>query len=389
MAQWLGGSEAGLSWAVTSALAAGAVAWLLAALVARLARVGLVAVRRRDVPADPRDPDIRGPVRVVRWTVFIALLPILCLPAMRLAGLDLHVGLSPELLGAWLFGSGLRITVIIVAGYVLTRIIAMVALRLEDKIGEDVGPDLLERAKRARTLSRLVRSAMSVVVVALATLMILRELRVDITPILTGAGILGLAVGFGGQALVRDLIAGFFLIIENQIRVGDVAVINGTGGLVEQINLRTVVLRDHEGTVHVFPNGSITQLANRSKDYSYYVADVGVSYRQDTDEVVTVLRDVGEDLCNDPRLRPWILEPLEVVGVEALRESQVTIRVRIKTLPLKQWDVGRELLRRIKRAFDERGIETPVPHVSLYASDGRKREIPEPRRLDGVDDGAA
>jgi small-conductance mechanosensitive channel len=361
--------EPGIVWALMSVVAAAAVAYVLATLVARLARLALVAVIGRARPVDLRAPELRRPVRVVRWTVFAALVPIFCLPALRLAGVDLRVGWSPEMLSAWLFGSGFRIVVILIASYVLTRIVATVSRELEDHIGRAVGPDVIERAKRARTLSRLVQSAATVLVAAIAMLMILREVRVDITPILTGAGILGLAVGFGGQALVRDLISGFFLIIENQIRVGDVAVINGTGGLVEEINLRTVVLRDHEGAVHVFPNGAITELANRSKDFSYYVTDVGVSYRNDIDDVMAVLRDVGDALMADDRYRVSILEPPEILGVEALRDTQVNIRIRVKTLPLKQWEVGRELLRRIKVAFEHRDIEIPSPHqpISLGA----------------------
>jgi small-conductance mechanosensitive channel len=367
----------GVGWAVLSAAAAIAVAYVLAAVAARLARVALVAVIRRDAELDFRDPEVRRPIRVVRWTVFAALVAIFCLPALRLAGVDLRVGVSPEMLSAWFFGSGLRIAIVLITSYVLARVITMVALRLEDRIGNEIGSDQIERLKRARTLSRLVRSALTTVVVSLATLMVLRELRVDITPILTGAGILGLAVGFGGQALVRDLISGFFLIIENQIRVGDVAVINGTGGLVEEINLRTVVLRDQEGTVHVFPNGAITSLANRTKDFSFYVTDVGVSYRHDPDEVIAVLRDVGADLLADDRFAPSILEPLEIMGVNALLDSQVNIRVRIKTLPLKQWEVGRELLRRIKKAFDARGIEIPFPQRTIYVT-GPKAALEAP-----------
>jgi small conductance mechanosensitive channel len=196
--------------------------------------------------------------------------------------------------------------------------------------------------------------------------MVLNQLEIDIMPILTGAGIVGLAVGFGAQTLVKDLIAGFFLTFEDQVRVGDVAVINGTGGLVEAINLRTIVLRDLEGTVHVFPNGSIERLSNRTKDYSYFVLDLGVSYREQPDTVFAVLREIGQELAADPVFGSTILEPLEILGVDDLGESQVTIKLRIKTLPIKQWEVGRELRRRIKVTFDARGIEIPFPHVSLY-----------------------
>ena len=168
------------------------------------------------------------------------------------------------------------------------RIIAATARRLEEELARQETPDLVERLKRARTLSRLIQNALTSTIVVIAVLMMLRELRVDITPILTSAGILGLAVGFGAQTLVKDLIAGFFLTFENQVRVGDVANINGTGGLVEAINLRTIVLRDVTGAVHVFPNGAIERLSNLSKDFSYYVIDVGVAYNEDPDEVADV-----------------------------------------------------------------------------------------------------
>jgi small conductance mechanosensitive channel len=195
--------------------------------------------------------------------------------------------------------------------------------------------------------------------------MILRELSVDIVPVLTGAGIVGLAIGFGAQTLVKDIIAGFFLILEDQVRVGDSAVINQVPGVVEAINLRTIVLRDIEGSVHIFPNGAVTTLSNRSRDYAYAVLDVKVPFKHDVDEVVDALRDVGETLCVDPQFRPHILEPLEVLGIEAFDDATVTLKMRIKTVPLKQMDVARELRRRLKRMFDARGLAMPYPQVSV------------------------
>jgi moderate conductance mechanosensitive channel len=275
-------------------------------------------------------------------------------------------------LSVWFLGSGLRIIVIAVITYVMLRIIAAASRRLEAAIGREEAPDMIERLKRARTLSRLVHRALTVIVMVIALLMVLRELQIDITPILTSAGILGLAVGFGAQTLVKDLIAGFFLTFENQVRVGDVATINGTGGLVEAINLRTIVLRDITGAVHVFPNGSIERLSNLTKDFSYYVIDVGVTHGEDPDEVSEVLRQIGAELKADPRFGPNILEPIEILGVDAFEESQVIIKTRIKTLPLKQWEVGRELRRRIKKTFDARGIPIPSRHVAVYFGDGSK-----------------
>jgi small conductance mechanosensitive channel len=202
--------------------------------------------------------------------------------------------------------------------------------------------------------------------------MVLTEFGMNITPIITGAGIAGLAVGFGAQNLVRDIISGFFLILEDQIRVGDVAVINGTSGLVEAIRLRTIVLRDLQGVVHVFPNGEVKQVSNMTKEWSRYVIDVGVAYKENVDRVIEVLKEIGHELRLDPNFAPLILEPLQVLGVDDFAESQVTIKIMIKTLPLKQWEVGRELRRRIKNTFDQKGIEIPFPHLSVYFGEASK-----------------
>lgn len=223
-----------------------------------------------------------------------------------------------------------------------------------------------ELEKRANTIVGIVRRTAVVLIWSVAIVMALREVGFDITPILAGAGVVGLAVGFGAQNLVRDVISGFFMLVENQIRVNDVAVINGTGGVVEEINLRTTVLRSQDGGVHVFPNGTITTLSNLTREFSYYVFDVGVAYREDTDRVTAVLRDIGEGLRSEPEFAPLIIEPLEVLGVDRFADSAVMLRARIKTLPMRQWTVGREMNRRIKRRFDELGIEIPFPQRTLH-----------------------
>jgi small-conductance mechanosensitive channel len=208
--------------------------------------------------------------------------------------------------------------------------------------------------------------------------MVLRELHVDITPILTGAGIVGLAVGFGAQSLVKDIISGFFLILEDQVRVGDVANIDGTGGLVERITLRTIILRDETGTVHVIPNGSIQRLSNMTKDFSYYVTSIGVSYREDTDLVTKVLTVVAEEMLKDPEFAPFMLGPLEVLGVDRFAESTVDVKVRLKAIPSKQWVIGREFLRRSKKALDASGIELPAP---------QRRVLPTVSRVEDAEAG--
>jgi small conductance mechanosensitive channel len=180
-----------------------------------------------------------------------------------------------------------------------------------------------------------------------------------VRPILAGAGIVGLAVGFGAQYLVRDVIAGFFLVLEDQVRVGDVAVVNGTGGVVETVTFRTVVLRDDAGTVHIFPNGSVTTLANMTKGWSGYVVDVEIGYKEDPDRVIAAMRRVAEELRRDPAYGPLILEPIEIFGVDGFKEAGIVIKARLKTLPIRQWSVGREYRRRLVRAFAAEGIEVP------------------------------
>ena len=284
----------------------------------------------------------------------------------------------------WLITSGARILVIAVGAYVLIRIVNGVIGRVES-IAASRTTDFLsasEAERRLRTLSSLLRSMVFLVIAGIAAVMALRELGMDIAPIIAGAGILGLAVSFGGQNLVRDVISGFFIIFENQIRVGDVAIINGQGGTVEEINFRTTVIRDLQGIVHVFPNGTITQLSNQSKGWSRYVIDVGVAYKENIDYVMEVLREIGDGLYKDNKFSSLILEPLEILGVDSFGDSDVVIKCMIKTLPLKQWEVGRELRRRIKNTFDLRGIEIPFPHLSVYYGEASK---PFGLRLEGVE----
>ncbi len=341
-------------------------AYAVAEVMARIARAVLLLALRGERNVQFAGPIVRRPIRLIRVVAFLATVVLLSVPVAKMVGIPLVVGPDPGMLLSWLLGSGLRIVLIGIMAYTVGRVVAAMVRRLEDEISRDEAVNALERVKRARTLGALIENVSSVAIAAVAGLMILKELQVDIMPILTGAGIAGLAVGFGAQTLVRDIISGFFMIFENQVRVGDVAVINGTGGLVEAINLRTIVLRDLQGVVHIFPNGAIERLANMTRDFSYAVLDVGVAYKEDTDAVTAVLKEVGADLQEDPAYAPSLLAPLEVLGVDAFGDSAVTIKVRIKTLPLKQWDVGRELRRRIKKAFDARRIEIPFPHLSVY-----------------------
>jgi moderate conductance mechanosensitive channel len=357
------GSSSDWSIVVLALGAALGVAYALAAIMARLSRASLLYLFDGDRASEAANLVAQRPTRIVRAVVFVLVMAVLVRPTLNLVGLRPTIGVESRALMAWLFDSGLRIVLVAIVTYLLVKVIGALTGRFEEALRHQTvaGIDAIEHLKRARTLGALVQRVLTIVVVSIGALMILRELRVDITPILTGAGIVGLAVGFGAQTLVRDIISGFFVILENQVRVGDAAVINGVNGLVEAVNLRTIVLRDGEGVVHIFPNGAVTTLANRTKDYSYAVVDVGIAYREDPDAVIMLLKDIGATLEADSAFRDSVLEPVEVIGIEALGDAQVTIRTRIKTVPLRQWDVARDFRRRIKIAFDQRGIRFRDP----------------------------
>ena len=247
-------------------------------------------------------------------------------------------------------------------------------LLLQPKTG--VNGKIIEPGGKKKTLIPLFHWVIMVASVFIGGVVILGQLGVNITPILAGAGIAGLAVGFGAQSLVKDFINGLFLLFEGSVAVGDVVIINGTGGLVEGVTLRTIKMRDLAGNVHVIPNGSVDMITNMTKEYSRYVFDVGVAYREDVDEVTGILKEIGESMQNDPEYRDDILEPLEILGVDRFDDSAVVIKARITTRRIKQWRIGREFNRRMKKVFDERGIEIPFPHRTVYWGEPKTGEAP-------------
>jgi small conductance mechanosensitive channel len=271
--------------------------------------------------------------------------------------------------------SSLRVLFVLLAAWIGLKIVRRVLRKMERHLIELAEKDqhtTTEQQKRVETLIRLVRQAIIVVVWVVVGLVILREFGVDIAPILASAGIVGLAVGFGAQNLVRDVISGFFMILENQVRVGDVAIVNGSGGLVEKVNFRTIVLRDLSGTVHVFPNGTINTLANLTSEWSAYVFDIGVAYKEDVDRVMALMRQVGKEMREDDSFGPMMVDDVEIFGVDNFADSAVIIKGRLRTTPIKQWDVGREYRRRLKYCFDAEGIEIPFPHRSIYFGEASK-----------------
>ena len=277
----------------------------------------------------------------------------------------------------WSATTGLSIIVVLAVAYGASRILRHAIRRLRTKLVARAEKsarveDPAELRQRVETLSGLLQRIGLIAIWGVAGVMVLKEAGVDIGPILAGAGIVGLAVGFGAQNLVRDVVSGFFIILENQVAVGDWAVINGRDGSVEAIKLRTIVLRDLAGGVHVFPNGSITTLSNMTKDWSAIVYEIGVAYREDTDHVVEVMRGVAEELQADGEYKASILEPIEIFGVESFADSAVVIKARQKTKPIQQWTVGREYRRRLKKAFDAAGIAIPFPQRTLtWNEEGR------------------
>lgn len=286
-----------------------------------------------------------------------------------------------------------RLALALVGGFILARVLRMLLVQLERvlvRAGERTGALAAVTRSRVATLTSVLRTLALVVLWSVVAVICLSQLGLDVRPILAGAGIVGLAVGFGAQYLVRDVIAGFFLVLEDQVRVGDVAVVNGTGGLVETVTFRTIVLRDLAGTLHIFQNGAVTTLANMTRGWSGYVVDVEVSFREDPDRVIAVMRRVGDELRADPAHGPLILEPIEVFGVDGFKEASLVIKARLKTLPIQQWTVGREYRRRLVQALAAEGIDNPARvlqvgdagkplPVLLMRADASDQQVPVPR----------
>jgi small conductance mechanosensitive channel len=323
---------------------------------------------------------VRRSLSWLRLGLHALIWPVVLLGAAQAWGLPvLSIARSP--LGRNLLGRTAVIVVTALVVFALIRISRGVADRLL-YTGQDREPG----AKR-QTFVPLVRTTVLVIAVFSALIIILRQLGVDVGPILAGAGIISLGVGLGAQSLVKDVINGLFILLQDLVSVGDVADVGGKSGVVESVGLRTVRLRDLSGNVHTVPNSSIDTVTNMTKGYSRYVLDVGVAYREDVDQVMAVLTEIGEEMRTDETYGPDILEPLEIFGVNELGDSAVVVRARVTTKPIKQWGVGREFLRRIKIAFDQRGIEIPFPHQTVYM--GQPKQGPAPplevrlKRADG------
>jgi moderate conductance mechanosensitive channel len=269
-----------------------------------------------------------------------------------------------EVVGDWLITNGVRIALILIGMMIGIKVASILSRRLLSLVSRR--NDDVEFQKRAATLRSVVQYLLSTVIIAVAAMMVLGQLGVEIGPVLAAAGVVGVAVGFGAQTLVQDVISGFFILLEDQLRVGDVVEVAGKGGLVERVNLRMTILRDLSGNVHYVRNGQINIVTNMTKEFSFYVFDIGVAYREDVDEVMSVIREIDESMRADEAFGGDILAPIEILGVDQFADSSVIVKARTKTVPIQQWRIGREFNRRLKKRFDELGIEIPFPHVTLY-----------------------
>lgn len=285
--------------------------------------------------------------------------------------------------GSAYFVSALRITLIVVGAWIaivlLQRLVRGVRIRVASHL------DGVDGVARAGTLGRVIRYLIGIVISAVAFMLVLAEMGVSLAPILGAAGVVGLAIGFGAQSLVKDYFTGFFILFEDQIRTGDIVTVADISGVVEDITLRHVRLRDYDGNVHFVPNNLISTVTNMSRLFAQAVMDIGVAYRENVDDVMAVMKTVGAAMREDEVFGPKIFADLDIAGVERLDDSAVVLRCRFKVAPSEQWGVRREYLRRIKAAFDAQGIEIPFPHVTLYAGVDKPGDAPAlPLRVSGA-----
>ncbi len=260
---------------------------------------------------------------------------------------------------------GLRIAIIIVIAFVIKLVTSRLITNLKSYL-KVKSEDNLEEYKRIDTLGRVFRYIATIVIAVIAVIQILNELGISIAPVLAAAGVVGVAIGFGAQSLVKDYFTGFVLLLENQVRQGDVVEVGSKSGFVEEVTLRYIKMRDYGGNVHYVPNGTITTVTNMSREFAFAVIDIGVAYRENIDEVMKIMEAVGRTLREDEDFKLKILDDMEMAGVDQLADSSVMIRCRFKVIPLAQWSIKREYFKRLKVAFDQKGIEIPFPHLTIY-----------------------
>ena len=272
-----------------------------------------------------------------------------------------------DLIAPWVFSHGTKILFIIIGTYILNRFSKHTIEKIvRITVVSDKYLSKQDEEKREGTLIRIFSWSCRIIILFIATLMIFQEIGISIAPVLAGAGIIGIAVGFGGQYLIKDIISGFLIILENQYSIGDVVDFEGTSGLVEDINLRKTVLRNLDGTVHHIPHGEIKKVSNLSKDFARINLNIGISYAANLDHVIKIVNKIGDELAQDTQWKEFIIKPTQFLRVDDFADSSVVIKILGETLPLKQWEVTGELRKRIKIAFDNEGIEIPFPQRVVH-----------------------
>jgi len=345
---------------------------LVALKVAAMLNRKMVAKLFKGKPDEDSQKLAHTVATAMHWLIAIAIVAVALSFVLSEVGVSMDRVVNRGL--DWLLSNGLGIAIILALTFVALKVATLLAAKLVAFLNRDKLDH--ESQKRADTLSSVIRWVLRTGILLIAAVMLLGQLGVQIGPIIAAAGVVGLAVGFGAQNLVQDVIGGFFLLLEDQVRVGDVVQLNEKSGLVEKITLRITILRDFSGNVHYVRNGKIDVVTNMTKEFSYYVFEIGVAYREDTDEVTAVIEAVGKNLQSDPAFKDDIEAPVEVVGVDKFGDSAIVIKARIKTKPIQQWRVGREFNRRLKKKFDELGIEIPFPHITLYPGKDKKGDSP-------------
>jgi len=318
----------------------------------------------------------RGILQVFRFGLMVVAILAAVLVALEIWG----IGSAP--VTGWIFEHGWRIALIIILSLIVIVVVGEVVPRVVVcSLSHRTGETNEEIRKRGATLSRVLVGTGQIAVLLIAVFMLLSELQINIAPILAGVGVAGIAIGFGAQSLVKDFVAGLFIILENQYRVGDVVRVADVAGIVEDINLRRTVLRDLDGIVHVVPNGEIRVASNFTKEWSRVNMNVSVAYGEDLDRVISVINRVGRELAEDPEWAPSILTPPRALRVDNLGDSGIEIKILGETKPIRQWDVMGELRKRLKKAFDEEGIEIPWPHTKVYFGNPSPSNLNQEERL--------
>ena len=314
--------------------------------------------------------------RVVIWIGTIVIVAALVFALLPRFGVDLLP--AGKAIGGWLASNGVRIAIIValavaahqIAKRLIHRVVERGVIRGKRRAREEL-------RKRAETMSSFLNQVVAAVVWVMAAFMILSEIGVNIGPLLAGAGIVGIAIGFGAQSLIRDVLNGLFIIIENQYGKGDVVRIADIAGLVEEVNIRRTILRDLDGIVHVVPNGEIKVASNFTREYSRVNLNISVGYGEDLDHAMQVINRVGREMAEEEYWSEAILKPPEALRVDNLGDSGIDIKILGDTKPIRQWEVMGELRKRIKKAFDEEGIEIPWPHTKVYFGEAPKQEVVE------------